>query len=282
MDPDRRIVMAPYYGGKNTAQMQDLILPLLEMNPVYLEGFGGSAGILLNRPRVDYETLNDLNHDVFNFWVMLRTFVDRLTEALRYTPFSREEHRRCVEILRKGSRSDMMERARCWYVAVCMSHASLLRNFRGHSKGGNPRQSAGSFKRRVDEQLRPAADRLQGVALTCFDAVKEIEQHNQKDATIYLDPPYVASTRVQPDAYWIDNDGTLHERMLEACLRSKAQIVISCYDSPLYAQRLAKWHRIELEVVCWSSPNKQGERKQRRVEVAYVNRFPRSKSMFIF
>ena len=76
------MVAFPYYGGKNSHLR--FLLPLLP--PVvghYVEPFGGSAALLLNRSPAPLETFNDLNHWVYNFWLVLRDHSDELLDRLR-------------------------------------------------------------------------------------------------------------------------------------------------------------------------------------------------------
>ena len=80
-----------WYGGKFSHL--DWLLPLLPVEGVhhYCEPFGGSAAVLLNRPPAPIETYNDLDGEVVNFFRVLRDQRGELIEALRLTPFSREE-----------------------------------------------------------------------------------------------------------------------------------------------------------------------------------------------
>lgn len=65
---------------------------------VYVEPFGGGAGVLLRKPRVYAEVYNDLNADVVNLFRLLRDErqAEQLIRALRMTPFARDEYEEAV------------------------------------------------------------------------------------------------------------------------------------------------------------------------------------------
>ncbi len=78
-----------WYGGKYSHL--DWLLPLLPQTTHFCDVFGGSAAVLLNRPPSPVETYNDLDREAVNFFRVLRSHKDALSEAIGLTPFSREE-----------------------------------------------------------------------------------------------------------------------------------------------------------------------------------------------
>ncbi|MFC7079271.1 DNA adenine methylase [Halorussus caseinilyticus] len=84
-----------WYGGKYSHL--DFILPQLPQTHQYIEPFGGSAAVLLNRDPSPVETYNDIDGDVVNFFKVLRENRDELLEKISLTPFSREELAEAVE-----------------------------------------------------------------------------------------------------------------------------------------------------------------------------------------
>lgn len=78
---------------------------------VYLEPFGGGASILLNKPRSELETYNDLDDQVVNFFRVLRERPAELVRALELTPWSRAEYE-----LSHDPTEDALEAARRFFV----------------------------------------------------------------------------------------------------------------------------------------------------------------------
>jgi DNA adenine methylase len=79
----------PYYGGKQL--LAERLIALLPAHGCYVEPYAGSLSVLLAKPRVKLETVNDLNGDLVNFWKMLRERSDDLEALCKLTPHSRAE-----------------------------------------------------------------------------------------------------------------------------------------------------------------------------------------------
>ena len=57
----------------------------------YCEPCGGSAAVLLNKPRAELETYNDIDGGIVNFFRVVRDNAPELTRRLNLSPWSREE-----------------------------------------------------------------------------------------------------------------------------------------------------------------------------------------------
>ena len=63
----------------------------------------------------------------------------------------------------------------------------------------------------------------------------------QGDEFVYLDPPYVHSTRSKTKMYEYEMTDADHERLLRWAVSCPARVLISGYPSPLYSKALAGW-----------------------------------------
>jgi DNA adenine methylase len=63
---------------------------------------------------------------------------------------------------------------------------------------------------------------------------------------IYADPPYLGSTRAGSRYRHEMTSDTDHEALADALGRCRAAVVLSGYDSPLYAELYDGWHRHEI------------------------------------
>jgi DNA adenine methylase len=80
-----------WYGGKYSHL--NWILPRLPKTHQYIEPYGGSAAVLLNREPAAVETYNDIDGDVVNFFDVLRNNRDALLEEISLDAFlSRRTH----------------------------------------------------------------------------------------------------------------------------------------------------------------------------------------------
>ena len=89
---DRQDVKPPfaYYGGKTT--LAPKIAAILPEHDHYIEPFAGSLAVLLAKAPTTWETVNDLDDLLVNFWRVLRDKPEELAHAAMLTPHARTEY----------------------------------------------------------------------------------------------------------------------------------------------------------------------------------------------
>lgn len=178
----------PYPGGK-TNYVDEIVTHFPEHRR-YVEPFGGSAALLLNKPESYIEVYNDKNSDVVHFFETVRDRRDELKKWLRCTPFSRELHSRWTEEFFNGYRpEDDIERAGRWFYLRYTQFGGKLNGPSGFKASGK-RNEALSFRGGIDE-LDAVVERLQEVTLENQDYSTVIERYDRENTLFYLDPPYV-------------------------------------------------------------------------------------------
>lgn len=248
-----------YYGSK--VRLAPWLASLLPPHSTYIEPFAGSAAVLMVKPVSRVEVLNDLNGEVVNFWLVLRERTADLVKALMATPYARDEYRACTV-----PATDELERARRFFVLTCQGFNSRTRSG-GFSPAGPSKTKGPLFVRRVD-RLREVADRIRAVEIENVDALTLINRWNREDTALYLDPPYVASTRETHGTYATENaSGIFHTQLLAAVKEFRGSVVLSGYRSELYDEALSGWQRLDRDVPVATS-NHQGTR---RVECVWLN-----------
>lgn len=100
----------------------------------------------------------------------------------------------------------------------------------------------------ITDVIDAAASRLRGstanlVQIEHMDALRLIERYDSPDVLMYLDPPYVRSTRRSGRLYRHEMDDGQQKRLLALVTKSKAKIVLSGYSSELYDDALKSWHK---------------------------------------
>ena len=230
-----------YYGGKG--HLATRISEILPMNKAYIEPFAGSAAILLAREPVKYEVLNDLNHDVYNFWRVLRDMPQALEDGLVNTPYSKEEYLFCRD---DENPPNDVEKARRFFVHANLAFGASTAKV-GFSSGSFGRSNkALVFHNKVD-RLNEVADRLRYVEVENMDAIKLIGRWNKPDVAMYLDPPYLLTTRVSKEDYATDNGSlAFHEQLIDTLMDFQGDAVLSGYPNTLYDT--LGWRRQDIEV----------------------------------
>jgi DNA adenine methylase len=116
--------------------------------------------------------------------------------------------------------------------------------------------------------LEAVAARFRPVMIENMPAIDLIRKYDGNDVLFYCDPPYPASTRSGHKAttYAFEMTDAQHQELLALLCHCQARVMISSYDSPLYADHLKAWTRIEK-----STPVQFSNSGRSRVEVLWKN-----------
>lgn len=258
----------PYYGAKTG--LAGRVVDLLGEHRIYAEPYAGSAAVLLAKAPSRHETINDLDGDVVNYFTVLRDHPAELEEALALTPYARDEFTAAAR-----PAVDPIERARRFAVRTSQSY-----NAAGHGGSGWAVPSVSrnqsrprTFASVTDTRLAAIAARLRLVAIENTDALAVIDRADRLDAAIYVDPPYLASTRatIGSGTYRLDAADESHHAALLARLRAfSGTVVLSGYDCDLYRDALGDWRRVDVDR---ARPSANGSGRQKRAtEVLWTNR----------
>lgn len=233
-----------YHGAK--FRLAPWIISQMPEHVCYVEPFGGAAGVLLQKARSYSEVYNDLDSEVVNLFTVLRDpdMNQRLRDACALTPYSRDEFCAAREIV-----MEPVERARRMVVRACMGFGSAAgiggqSGFRSDSK--RKYATAAHLWERYPENLSAVCQRLQGVIIENKDALAVMRAHDAETTLHYIDPPYVAETRIQGNRYY-NHEMTMegHEQLLSVTRTMAGMVMISGYDHEVYNDLLTGWRKME-------------------------------------
>lgn len=259
----RNITPFPWFGSKYT--QASWLISLLPETERYVEPFGGSGVVMINRPPSDVETFNDLNSNVTNFFEVLREHREEFEQMLKYTPHSRELF---AQAKQSDIKDDKVQRALYFLISVGQSFDSIesgdwARSIGTSRRGMAQRTASWNYRKKVVETV---ANRMSRVQIENTDAIKLIKDHDHPDCTFYCDPPYDPGSRSRIGHYKYEFDNEQHKKLFDVLDSCEANVAVSGYDSPLYTDLYSDW-------CCHREGEKglAGESKGVREEVLWTN-----------
>lgn len=267
-----------YFGGK-FGTIGKTIASLLPPHRIYVEPFGGMAGVLFHKQPSLIEVYNDLDSRLVNLFNVLRDKkkARELINLLRLTPFSRDVYNEAHKWLRKGEK-DPVELARATMIVLSQAVQPAMRH-NGFKNGGAKYESsvAKGWKNKI-VNLEAVTERITDWIIENQSAEKLVLRYNVEDALFYCDLPYVHSTRNLMKTthlvkdYACEMTDVEHEVFLIVARSLKAKVIISGYESELYDRVLEGWHKTKFQV--WSglaASNNNPDDNGIRTEVLYTN-----------
>jgi DNA adenine methylase len=261
----------PYFGGKGI--LAPKIAALLPAHGHYVETHGGSLALLMSKQRSGMETVNDLDRALVTFWRVLRERPGDLARHCALTPHSLAEFSDAEDV---DALCDELEMARRIWIRLTQGRAGTLRNT-GWRHFVDPSNSTFGMPGYLDSyvtRMAAAAERLHSVSLECRPALELIEWYGRSsDVLLYVDPPYVRSTR-SSGAYRHEMTDPDHRDLAAALNGVEASVVLSGYACDLYDTELyPDWHRMTFR----SGTGQNAETWGNRTEVVWSNRpFPQA------
>jgi len=180
-----RLSFLPYFGGKQ--RFIKTILPLLPKHTRYVEVFGGSAAVLLNKPPSPVEVYNDIDGLLVNLFIVVRDHPQEFARCVQSLPYSRQLYERWQRQVKNGrlTGNQIEQAVRFYYM--------LRSSFFGHVEKG------WRFATKTDEasrlyncvgEVETIARRLQHVYIDRLDFRRCIRNWDRPDTIFFLDPPY--------------------------------------------------------------------------------------------
>lgn len=258
-----------YHGGK--FRLAPWILEHFPDHRIYVEPFGGAAGVLIQKDRAYSEVYNDLDGDLVNFFRVVQNPEQRqqLVQACVLTPYARAEFD-----LAWQPAADPVERARRLIIRAQMGFGSAgatkgTTGFRIDTK--REYETAQHVWAQYPASLSSLGQRLTGVMIENRPALDVIGAHDSPETLFYVDPPYVHDTRCRVSmktarGYRHEMSDEDHVALLERLKDVQGMVLLSGYPHPLYEQHLSSWERRE-KVARISG----GRGTAKRIEVIWMN-----------
>jgi len=248
----------PYPGGKT--QYVDEVVSRFPKHRRYIEPFGGSAAILLNKPESYVEVFNDLDDDVVQFFRVAREQRAELQEWLRNTPYSESLYNRWQDQFLAGERpDDEIERAGRWFYLRYTSYGGSTGRRAGFKRPGK-RNEARSFRGGI-QAIDEVVQRLQDVTIANEDYRDILERYDHDESLFYLDPPYLDAG----ERYYRVADGFDHGALVDALRGLDGEWIVSYDKLPDGLESVAD--SVETFTARYSLPNATQKAREESTEL---------------
>lgn len=238
----------------------------------YVEPYFGSGAVffsLLAPPA--YAVLNDKSKSVVNLFEMLRTRGPELCALVELTPWARDEYD--ASFIQTG---DPLEGARRFLVRCWMAHGTRLNGKTGwRNRGSADGGMTYSLWNQLPERIAAVIEKLKYAEIENREALNVIARFSdQEDCLMYVDPPYMLSTRSGALYEHEMKDEKEHVQLIEALDKHVGPVVLSGYSTPLYDGMLAHWQRV--------TNGSLAEKGQVRTEVLWLNAKAQRRQLNLF
>jgi DNA adenine methylase len=238
-----------YIGGKNRIARQ--IIEILPPHTAYVEAFAGGAQVFFHKEPSRVEVLNDLNHDVTNFFRVAQQHHEELLRYLQFILVGREWFTLFKE-QNPSCLTDIQRAARFFYLQK-NCYAGLVNNPRYTHSVAGPRSFNPAHLR---EMIERAHARLCRVQIECLPYEAILERFDRPTTLFYLDPPYW--NRLLYKFNFTEDDFA----KLEDRLRSiRGKFILSLDDRTEVRQLFRRFHMREISLA-YTAQSKAGKRFQ--------------------
>jgi DNA adenine methylase len=219
------------------------LLPLLPKTKHFIDVFGGSAAVLLNREPSPIETYNDINGKVVNFFRVLRSQPQDLIDQLLLTPYSKKEYADAWF----SEEDTPLEQARKFFIRSQQSiwAAGAQDQVKGWAASINDSRAGKSEKvqrwMNAVVGLDAVVKRLLNVQIECRDFRFILSKYDGTDRLFYLDSPYDMHFR-SSTPYEFDFKNQDFFDLHHFAKNSKGLVAISGYNSPFMLDLFSDFH----------------------------------------
>lgn len=228
-----------WVGGKS--KLYKTIISIMPEHKCYVEAFAGGIWILINKPKVSVEVMNDINKELVNFYEVVQNEYNEMKEKFKFIVSSRDMFEKYISMtLEEINSMNKIERAvRFLYINRC-SHSGLMKNY-GYS---NIRRSkvcivTDDFDKLIGETHK----RIKDVYIEQGDYKNIIDRYDKRESAkeeqkvlFYFDPPYYQT-------YDYQGNPVDYEELKNKLSSMKSYWILSVKDSE-FVRKLFKEYKI--------------------------------------
>lgn len=211
-----------YYGGKQNL-VPDL-LPLIPRHVQYCEIFAGGLALFFAKKPSKNEVINDLNGNITNFYMMVKTRFDELQKLVQGTLHSEIIHQQTADILYKEDEDPIVRAWALWVQANCSFGHILDGGFAFGTTG-----SGLSTANKRDGFTKRFSDRFRSTEIFNRSAHDLLTLKDHPETFFYIDPPYVSSDCGSYKGYTMEH----FKELLDILKTIKGKFLLSSYPEDI-------------------------------------------------
>jgi DNA adenine methylase len=255
----------------NKSELSSSIIKHFPKHKYFVDVFFGAGGIFFNKPKSDYNILNDIDSDVTNLFLVVLNQKDELEKSFYEMPI----HSDLVKYWYSKIEDEPIKKALRFLLLsnfTLLGTGTSVRHMVSFGAGG-----VKDFKNKFKEKLDITFSMLYGCNFTNFDFRKFLNslsfstdgRNDESKTFIYADPPYLGTTDNYSHSF-IEQDSI---DLFDCLQKTKCKFAISEFDNTFILEQ-AKQRNLNVIQI--------GERqniKNRRTEILVTN-YETEKSLF--
>lgn len=212
-----------WIGGKH--KLAKTIIEQMPEHAHYVEVFAGAAWVLFKKTPSQYETINDINGELVNFYRVVKFHFDALVIELQATPISRDWFN-WLKAQDPATLTDL-QRAVRFYYTLKLAFGNKVAD--QHYIPVSNNRTRLDIAKQVRTRLAAVHDRLQHVNIENLSYHELIPRYDRADVLFYLDPPYFATEDYYGKDFFSRDDFV---RLRDLLLTLKGKFILSINDLP--------------------------------------------------
>lgn len=238
------------------------IIPYFPQHRIYIEPFFGAGGMFFNKPKANYNIVNDLDSDVFNLFMVVMNQKEELEKAFYMMPI----HSDLLNYWKNNEETDSIKKALKFLLFSNYTLLGAATNIRSDVGGsGSPK----FIKDKFPILLKKTFEFIYDIQFHNYDFKKFINNlsfqkdgRNDEDKTfIYCDPPYLYTNDNYSNSFTEQNSIDLFDTLQQ----TKCKWAMSEFDNPFIINQAKQRNLNIIEI------SERINLKNRRTEILITN-----------
>ena len=258
-----------WIGGKS--RLRKHVIAMLPEHTCYVEPFAGAAWVLFGKPPSPVEVINDIDHELINFFRVVKDRPEELITSFEWELVARAEFVRLAKL--DLTQLNEIQRAHRFYYLIMAGWGGEINYPRFQTSindAGHGNRLIGALKT-LRQRLKPVYQRLRTVIIENLDWQACLDRYDRPGTLLYLDPPYPGN-----GCNYLHNmrDWEAHQLLAARLRRASCKWIVSSYDSPEVRELFGGYNFTPIQSASGMNAQKNGNTRTINREVLITNFVP--------